>query len=149
MNTILRHKVKPECGTRSGYDYHRRMLKEEPCKPCQSVERDYHKARRAADRQRINALRQINRRNNPAITIQTKYTRNEITRIYGTDCYLCSTPIDFEAIRQVGKEGWERSYHPDHVIPLSKGGLDTIENIRPSHAQCNIRKGSRILEETR
>jgi HNH endonuclease. len=149
VSTILRHKVKPECGTRSGYDYHRRVLIAEPCKPCEEAERSYHRARRAADKKRINELRQINRRNNPAITIQTKYTRQDITKVYGTDCYLCSKPIDFEAVRKVGEDGWELSYHPDHVIPLSKGGLDTIDNIRPTHAQCNIRKGSKILEETK
>jgi 5-methylcytosine-specific restriction endonuclease McrA len=30
------------------------------------------------------------------------------------------------------------------VIPLSKGGNDTIENVRPAHAICNLRKGSRL-----
>jgi len=32
----------------------------------------------------------------------------------------------------------------DHIVPISKGGNDTIENVRPSHGLCNLRKGSSI-----
>jgi 5-methylcytosine-specific restriction endonuclease McrA len=149
MSQILRHKTKPECGTRSGYDYHRRVLYQEPCFKCEKAERTYHRERRAANREKVNAMRRINRINNPAITIRTRYTKEQITELYGTDCYLCLRPIDFEAPSKVGLEGWELSYHPDHVIPLSKGGLDVIENLRPTHGQCNIRKAATVLEETR
>ena len=34
--------------------------------------------------------------------------------------------------------------HMDHVIPLSKGGPHSEDNIRPSHALCNLRKGAKI-----
>ena len=149
MKTILRHKIRPECGTRSGYDYHRRVVYEDPCFECAKAERAYHRERRATAGERINELRRKNRRDNPSITIQTKYTRQDITQVYGNDCYLCSKAIDFQAPPKVGADGWEFSYHPDHVIPLSKGGLDIIENLRPSHAQCNIRKASTIIEEKR
>lgn len=35
--------------------------------------------------------------------------------------------------------------HFDHVIPLSKGGPHSADNIKPSHASCNLTKGARIL----
>ena len=35
--------------------------------------------------------------------------------------------------------------HFDHVIPLSKGGAHSYDNIKPSHAACNLRKGAKIL----
>lgn len=35
--------------------------------------------------------------------------------------------------------------HFDHVIPLARGGLHVPENIRPSHAVCNLRKGVRFI----
>jgi 5-methylcytosine-specific restriction endonuclease McrA len=35
--------------------------------------------------------------------------------------------------------------HIDHVYPLSKGGLDTLENVRPSHGKCNIVKWATLV----
>ena len=34
--------------------------------------------------------------------------------------------------------------HFDHVVPLSRGGTHTPDNIRPAHAVCNLRKGARL-----
>jgi 5-methylcytosine-specific restriction endonuclease McrA len=35
--------------------------------------------------------------------------------------------------------------HFDHVIPIVKGGAHSVENILPSHAVCNMQKGSRLI----
>lgn len=75
------------------------------------------------------------------------YTANLILKIYGTDCYICHKPIDLMASRTPGKNGWEFGLHLEHVIPLSRGGSDLIENIRPSHGICNLKKSTSILEE--
>ncbi len=37
--------------------------------------------------------------------------------------------------------------HLDHVIPLSKGGTHTLENLRVSCAPCNLSKGDRECNE--
>ena len=68
------------------------------------------------------------------------YTEEEVLERYGTDCHICHEPIDMEAPRRVGKPGWERGLHMEHVIPISKGGSDTIENVKPSHGLCNSKK---------
>jgi len=39
--------------------------------------------------------------------------------------------------------------HFDHVIPLSKGGPHTYDNIRPAHSWCNMRKGTKLLDSNR
>ncbi len=39
------------------------------------------------------------------------------------------------------KCGQRKPLHADHVIPLSKGGADTIDNIQPLCAECNLSKG--------
>ena len=72
------------------------------------------------------------------------YTTQQILDLYGSDCHVCKEPIDLSAPRSAGKgEGWQRGLQIDHVIPLSKGGSDTLENTRPAHGLCNLRKGGR------
>jgi hypothetical protein len=72
------------------------------------------------------------------------YTVEEVLLKYSTCCHVCKKEIDFNLPRSVGKLGWENSFHIDHLIPISKGGNDTIENVRPSHGLCNLRKGSSL-----
>lgn len=70
------------------------------------------------------------------------YSVQDVLNKYGTNCHICNKPIDLTAARQVGFAGWETGLHIDHVIPISKGGNDTLENVRPSHGKCNITKGA-------
>lgn len=35
----------------------------------------------------------------------------------------------------------------DHVVPLSRGGAHSMENIRPAHRSCNRRKHAKFLSE--
>jgi 5-methylcytosine-specific restriction endonuclease McrA len=50
-------------------------------------------------------------------------------------CYLCG--------RSVAKN----DVHYDHVIPLSRGGTHSEDNIRVTHARCNLKKGVKLVEE--
>lgn len=52
-------------------------------------------------------------------------------------CYLCGQPIDRSDV------------HFDHVIPLSKGGSHTSDNIRAAHSLCNLRKADKIIDAAR
>ncbi len=72
------------------------------------------------------------------------YTELQVLETYGTDCHLCGRPIDLNNSRRVGPVGWETGLHIDHVIPISKGGPDVLDNVRPSHGQCNVSKGDRV-----
>lgn len=51
---------------------------------------------------------------------------------HGTICHLC---------RQDG------ATTADHVQPRSKGGLDTLTNLRPAHHGCNSLRGDMPLTE--
>ena len=53
---------------------------------------------------------------------------------YGTECHLCNEPGATSA---------------DHLIPRSRGGPDTLDNLRPVHLACNQRRGDMTLAEYR
>ena len=74
-----------------------------------------------------NARRRAQKGNVPHVD----YTRNQLLELYGTNCYLCDNPLP---------EDW----HVEHVIPLSKGGWDVPENLRPACPKCNLSKHARL-----
>lgn len=75
-----------------------------------------------------------------------RYSTSDIITAWGTDCHICKEPIDMEAPRYSGAPGWEKSLHLDHVIPMSAGGPDTVDNVKPAHGQCNLRKQAKVLD---
>jgi hypothetical protein len=69
------------------------------------------------------------------------YTLEQVLEEYGSICYLCEKPIDLTASRKAGVGNWQKGLHLDHAIPLSKGGMDCLDNVAPTHAICNLSKG--------
>jgi len=57
----------------------------------------------------------------------------------GNVCHLCDTEIDLSLARNS-----RFGATIDHVIPLSKGGLDVLDNLKLAHWICNIKKGNRV-----
>lgn len=150
------YKKEPEHATRSGYAWHRRDMKEEPCQPCTDAERAYWKHQRIIRKDIINGLRRLSRQKNKN-TYQSRrtrarslgveygyYTTQDVLDLYGTKCHICNEDIDLNASRKCGDTGWEKGLHIDHVYPLSRGGADTLENVRPSHGRCNIIKWATV-----
>lgn len=68
------------------------------------------------------------------------YTEQQVLDMFGTKCYLCNIEIDLTAPRSTRIPGWENGLHIDHVVPISNGGPDMIENVRPTHGSCNLKK---------
>ena len=128
----------PIHGTKNGYDWHRRGMNEEPCEPCREAMKAYWVHERTI-KDRTRGLRAVYYN-----ALHVPYTKSEVLERYGNICHICQEPIDLNAPKRVGYKGWEAGLHLDHVIPLARGGDDTIENIRPSHGICNIRKGATL-----
>jgi 5-methylcytosine-specific restriction endonuclease McrA len=70
------------------------------------------------------------------------YSTEQVLEKYGTICHLCNEPVDLNAPRRVGRPGWEKGLHIDHVVEISKGGPDTLENVKPAHGICNLERNA-------
>lgn len=53
---------------------------------------------------------------------------------YGNRCLCC------------GKPSPEITLSPDHIVPVSRGGKGTIDNIQPLCIQCNKRKSTKTID---
>jgi len=73
------------------------------------------------------------------------YTEFEVLNKYGLNCYLCNKPIDLNATRKCGSPGWEYGLHIEHYVDIALGGPDTLENVRPAHAICNLKKKPKAM----
>ena len=66
--------------------------------------------------------------------VEGKFTKEELGNLYrkyDNKCLCC------------GKQG---KLTPDHVIPLSKGGKNTIDNIQPLCLTCNLKKATKTID---
>lgn len=54
-------------------------------------------------------------------------------------CALCGEPIDYDLPHLD-----PYSFVVDHVVPLNRGGTDTLDNVQAAHRSCNRSKGDRI-----
>lgn len=147
---------KAACGTRSGYNRHLR-LKEEVCDHCRKAQNEYDRKRfyenpeikRTRNKKHVNKekKRAAWRKRNAIIrgARHEKYSEEQVLKLYGQCCHICSLPIDMNASRRSGVGiNWENGLNIDHLIPISMGGADSLDNVRPSHVICNIRKGNKI-----
>lgn len=66
-------------------------------------------------------------------TIKGRVDREAIILRDQSTCHIC------------GQKCEPHEIHLDHVIPLSKGGEHSPENLRVAHAACNLAKGDTLL----
>ena len=70
---------------------------------------------------------------------------DEVYRKYNGICYLCGGKCDFDDYEWVNGHKNVHGNYPsrEHVIPLSKGGSHTWDNVKLAHIRCNSSKGVR------
>lgn len=54
-------------------------------------------------------------------------------------CWICELRIDPE-VPSTNRMGGT----VDHVVPISKGGTDDWDNLKPAHWICNVKRGNRV-----
>jgi hypothetical protein len=59
----------------------------------------------------------------------------------GGICWLCNKAVDL-TLSRITRYGATL----DHVIPISKGGADSLDNIRLAHWICNNQKSNKMIE---
>lgn len=60
-------------------------------------------------------------------------------------CALCGDPMFRNRFEAPHARIWAKQRATlDHIIPRSKGGADTTENLQLTHARCNKIKGNQI-----
>jgi 5-methylcytosine-specific restriction endonuclease McrA len=109
------------------------------CKPCRAAAAEY--TRNRPNKKRYYTVRDKARRKWARENGRESYTREQVLLRDNYICHICSEPTDPTATYVMGQPGWERYPHIDHVIPLSRGGSDTLVNVRTAHAECNLLKG--------
>ena len=57
-------------------------------------------------------------------------------------CHLCGGPIDYTLPHLD-----PGAFVIDHVVPLAKGGPDTLSNVAAAHRACNRAKGDKLMGE--
>ena len=78
---------------------------------------------------------------------KSKHSKLSLKALYKRDkgiCYLCGKGCNWDDYTIRGNKFIAGNYYPsiDHVIPLSKGGIDTWNNVRLSHRICNSLKSA-------
>lgn len=90
------------------------------------------RARRA--RYRIKTVRR------QSLTVKpSRLSADQLVDAMGAVCGICKDPIDM-TLKRTSRMGLT----VDHIIPLSKGGQDTLDNMQPAHWLCNVKKGNKI-----
>lgn len=76
-----------------------------------------------------------------AKTLKIQVEKIKYNEIFERDlwvCNLCGKPVD-----KTKKYPDAMSASLDHIIPLSKGGSHTKDNVQLAHLLCNIKKGNK------
>lgn len=77
---------------------------------------------------------------NPDITLESLFKRDKGV------CHICGKPCDYEDYTVDGDIFIAGNWYPsiDHVIPISKGGRHSWDNVKLAHRLCNTVKSNKL-----
>lgn len=98
--------------------------------------KEYKKSYKATDKGKIakrrdNAKRRRSKVNTPKQLLLTVNQWNFVLDLFSSCCACC---------------GKSENITIDHIIPLSKGGLDTVFNVQPLCVNCNSSKSAKYID---
>jgi len=64
-----------------------------------------------------------------------------VFELYAWTCWVCHKPIN----RYLRMPNFMAATL-EHIVPISKGGTHTWDNVAPAHAKCNFEKGDSLDE---
>ena len=70
------------------------------------------------------------------MSLTRRWQRNALITKYGAVCYICGMP--FNSMKEITL---------DHLVPVSKGGIDELSNYGLAHLHCNQLKDNMTVEE--
>jgi 5-methylcytosine-specific restriction endonuclease McrA len=76
-----------------------------------------------------------------ALAVSEPYMLSEVIAKTESLCHLCGKEVDLDL---TGRDQPMRK-SVDHIVPLSKGGDDTLANVALTHFRCNSAKGNRSV----
>lgn len=76
-------------------------------------------------------------------------TRDRVLAKTGGVCYYCGRKLENENVLDWGGKvvAVQHYWNVDHMLPVSKGGTNDIENLAPACKGCNSFKGNMTVEE--
>jgi 5-methylcytosine-specific restriction endonuclease McrA len=82
------------------------------------------------------------------VTIRAKDSQRVVSeadriRVYRRDNGLCQICLANGRSEEEARVPWS-DYDADHVLPHSKGGPTTVENMQVTHRECNLTKGNSL-----
>jgi HNH endonuclease len=69
-----------------------------------------------------------------AVKASPGFRRADVFERDGWVCHICGDPVDRESADPLNRASL------DHVVPIARGGLHTLEYVKCAHLRCNIRK---------
>lgn len=84
-----------------------------------------------------------------AVVKRNTTRRNALRRAVASTraaCWLCGGVIDYAAPFRLEDGALNPdAFTIDHVVPLARGGSDTIDNVRAAHRACNRAKSDKAV----